>query len=121
MNENESIQHIHSIADQVEKVIHAKTEAEVVTHVDPVTLDGAIISKIRAILDETGKSFSGESHVQDLRIVGSHPVEAIIFELPVLPGSKVFESYSEGYRSALASEFPGSSIIIERKQQVTAI
>ena len=44
--EGRSPEHMHEMADQVEKVLADKMAADVVTHVDPVTVSGEEFDKI---------------------------------------------------------------------------
>ena len=48
--EGRSPEHMHEMADQVEKVLADKMAAEVVTHVDPVTVSGEEFDKICKII-----------------------------------------------------------------------
>ena len=77
--EGKSPEKMHDIADQVEKMLSNEMEADVVTHVDPVTVEGEEITEILHIINKNLLSFNLDDTIQDLRIVKNHHVESILF------------------------------------------
>lgn len=112
---------MHQIADQVERTITLKMDAEVVTHVDPITIAGENINRIKSILKKISEQQKEDFRIQDLRIVGKTTVEAILFEVPHVVGYAPAESIRNAYLTGLSKEFPDSDIVIELKPQVSSI
>jgi len=112
---------MHSIADRVEKLITNNMDAEVVTHVDPVTSEGKNIEKVKSLLKSIATENGEDFRIQDLRIVGKSVVEAILFEVPHVVGYPPAESIRNAYLNGLKNEYPEAAIIIELKPQVSSI
>lgn len=88
---------MHSISDRVEHEIKKEMHANVVTHIDPVTIDGEIIHHIKALLKSASSSKKMKFRIQDLRVVGNNEPEAILFELPVPIGGEKFMELKEDF------------------------
>ena len=111
----------HNIADNVEHKLAKELNAEVVTHIDPVTVSGASIQNIREIIEKSLTAYNEQFTVQDLRIVGEDPVESILFELPVPPDCYQKEEIEASIRKALDQEYLKAAVIIEFKSQMSEL
>ncbi|NQV51469.1 MAG: cation transporter [Candidatus Marinimicrobia bacterium] len=109
----------HNIADNVEHKLAQELNAEVVTHIDPVSVSGPGVQNIRAIIESSLAEFSDQFTVQDLRIVGEKPVESILFELTVPPDCFQKEEIESSIRNALKQEYSKAAVLIEFKAQMT--
>ena len=109
----------HNIADNVEHKLAQELNAEVVTHIDPVSVLGPGVQKIRAIIESSLAKYSDQFTVQDLRIVGEKPVESILFELTVPPDCFQKEEIESSIRNALKQEYSKAAVLIEFKAQMT--
>ncbi len=109
----------HHIADNVEHKLAHELNAQVVTHIDPVAVAGACVSKVRQIVETHLADYGKQFSLQDLRIVGENPVEAILFELPVPPDCHQKTDIESALRNALAEVYPRAGVIIEFKSQMT--
>ncbi len=109
----------HHIADNVEHKLAHELNAQVVTHTDPVAITGECVQKVRQIVETSLANFGKEFRIQDLRIVGENPVEAVLFELPVTPDCHQKAEIESALRKALAEEYPRAGVIIEFKSQMT--
>jgi cation diffusion facilitator family transporter len=109
----------HSIADNVEHKLEYKLNAQVVTHTDPVAVTGKTVKVVREVIETTLVKFGVEFGVQDLRVIGDDPVEAILFELPVPPDFEQTEEVDESLRVALEKTFPKAGVVFKFKSQMT--
>ena len=119
MAEGKSPEKMHDIADQVEKKLSNEMEADVVTHVDPVTVKGEEIKEILQIIEQNLLSFNLESKIQDLRIVKNHQIESILFEVPISVEFNKKEEFKRQCSLDLTNQYPGCKVIIEYKSQMT--
>ncbi|NOZ08241.1 MAG: cation transporter [FCB group bacterium] len=110
---------MHTISDQVERDITRKMNADVVTHIDPVTMEGEIIRKIKKLLKSVSSDRKIKFRIQDLRVVGQTEPEAILFELPVPIGDKSMINLKEDYIHVLRKHFPRADILIDLKPQLS--
>lgn len=110
----------HNIADNVEHKLAQELNAEVVTHIDPVSVSGPGVQKTRGIIETKLAEYSELFTLQDLRIVGEDPVESILFELTVPPDCFQKEEIENSVRSALEQAYPKAAVLIEFKAQMTA-
>ena len=83
VDEKLSAFNLHNIADKVEKIVAHKLTADVVTHVDPVIIEGETVENIRQIVQNEMKTYSVPGIIQDLRFVEDKEVESILFQVPV--------------------------------------
>ena len=117
--EGKSPEKMHDIADQVEKKISKEMEADVVTHVDPVTVEGEEIAKIIHIIKINLLSFNLDSEIQDLRIVKNHQIESILFQVPISVEFNKKEEFNKQCSLDLIHQYPESKILIEYKSQMS--
>ena len=112
-----SSEEIHHIADSVEKKIGDHLNAQVVTHVDPITVDGETINEIREIVQDSMNSFGISDVVQDLRIVRNDKVESILFEIPVSTDFDNEEPLDNHVKNSLKAKYPEASIVVDFKKK----
>jgi hypothetical protein len=117
--EGKSPESMHEIADNVEKLLSEELEADVITHVDPVTIDGEEISVVKGIIMENQKLFGLHESIQDLRIVKNHHVESILFQIPVPVEFNKQEKFSKKCSGDLGDKYPDCKIDIEFKSQMS--
>ena len=117
--EGKSPESMHEIADNVEKLLSEELEADVITHVDPVTIDGEEISVVKGIIMENQKLFGLHESIQDLRIVKNHHVESILFQIPVPVEFNKQEKFSKKCSENLGDKYPDCKIDIEFKSQMS--
>jgi cation diffusion facilitator family transporter len=117
--EGKSPESMHEIADNVEKLLSKELEADVITHVDPVTIDGEEISVVKGIIMGNQKLFGLHESIQDLRIVKNHHVESILFQIPVPVEFNKQEKFSKKCSENLGDKYPDCKIDIEFKSQMS--
>ena len=117
--EGMSPEKMHNIADSVEKLLSDEMDADVVTHVDPVTLEGEEISFVKEIISRIITKFELKANIQDLRIVKNHKVESILFQIPVPMKFKEKDNFRKRCSEELINKYPDCNIIIEYKSQMT--
>jgi len=117
--EGKSPESMHDIADSVEKLLSHEMEADVITHVDPVSLEGKEIAIIKDIILKNQKLFDLEESIQDLRIVKNHHVESILFQVPVPVEFNKQEQFSKKCSEDLGNKYPDCKIDIEFKSQMS--
>ncbi len=110
--------HYHRIADTVEKKISSNMNAEVVTHIDPVSISGEDVKKISTILGKILNNYNLKQGFHDLRVVGEDIITSIIFEVPLPHNFEKKTQLEEELNIALISEFRNCDIKIECKQQI---
>ena len=119
IDEDKSPEKMHDIADQVEKKLSNKMEADVVTHVDPITVKGEEIKEILQIIEKNLLFFNLDSKIQDLRVVKNHQIESILFEVPISIEFNKKEEFKRQCSLDLTNQYPGCKVIIEYKSQMT--
>ena len=107
----------HNIADNVERKVSDKLYAEVVTHIDPVSVRGELVEGVLATLESALTDFELNTTVQDLRVVGLKEIESILFEIPVPADYPKEEELERRVRNALADAYPKAAVIMEFKTQ----
>ena len=107
----------HNIADNVERKVADKLYAEVVTHIDPVSVSGELVERVRTTLEAALENLDLNTSVQDLRVVGLHEVESILFEIPVPTDYARGDEVERKVRAVLADAFPRAAVIMELKTQ----
>ena len=117
--EGKSPEKMHDIADQVGGGISKEMEADVVTHVDPVTVEGEEIAKIIHIIKKNLLSFNLDDTIQDLRIVKNHTIESILFQVPISVEFNKKEEFNKQCSLDLIHQYPESKILIEYKSQMS--
>ena len=110
---------MHDIADQVEKILSNKMEAEVVTHVDPVTIEGDEIKEIQQIIQKNLVLFNLRDTIHDLRIVKNHQIESILFQVPISVEFNKKEEFNQHCSLDLMNKYPDCNVVIEYKSQMT--
>jgi Co/Zn/Cd efflux system component len=112
---------MHEIADQVEKDIADKMDADVVTHVDPVTVDGEEYDRIREIILDNLQKMNMDNTIQDLRIVKNQGIgiESILFQIPVSVEFRGKEKLQTQCRQELQQAYPDCKLMIEFKSQMS--
>ncbi|MDP7027317.1 MAG: cation diffusion facilitator family transporter [Candidatus Marinimicrobia bacterium] len=117
--EGKSPESMHDIADTVEKLISQGLEADVITHVDPVTIEGEEISIVKGIVELNQKAFNLKDAIQDLRIVKNNQIESILFQVPVPVEFNQKDEFKEKCSLELIQKYPNSEIMIEFKSQMS--
>ena len=117
--EGKSPEKMHHIADQVEKILSNKMEADVVTHVDPVTVEGEEITEILHIIKKNLSSFNLDDKIQDLRVVNNKQIESILFQVPIFSDFNQKEEFNRQCSLDLKNQYPDCKIIIEYKSQMS--
>jgi hypothetical protein len=117
--EGKSPESMHDIADTVEKLISQGLEADVITHVDPVTIGGEEISIVKGIVELNQKAFNLKDAIQDLRIVKNKQIESILFQVPVPIEFNQQDEFKEKCSLELIQKYPNSEIMIEFKSQMS--
>ena len=74
---------MHEIADKAETLLSNRMEANVVSHVDPVTVNDEALDKIKNIILENLRLMKINASIQDLRIMNDQGVKSIHFQIPV--------------------------------------
>lgn len=111
----------HHIADNVEHKLAHELNAEVVTHIDPVSVSGKYFQAIRQTIEQSLTEYSEPLSVQDLRIVGESPVESILFELLVPPDCFQKDEIENSIRDALKTDYSKAAVIVEFKTQMSIL
>ena len=117
--EGRSPEHMHEMADQVEKVLADKMAADVVTHVDPVTVSGEEFDKICKIISANIQAMDIKSNFQDLRIVKNQDIESIFFQIPVSVEFQEKEKFKALCNRGFQQLYPECKVTIEFKSQMT--
>ena len=120
VREDISSSEMHIISDNVEKEISKGMNAEVVTHIDPVTLGGENIQKVREALDKITINYSVNCSIQDVRIVGTSKVESILFQVAIPVHFKQTDLVESEVRKSLSNIFPEAIVIMEFKYRLTS-
>ena len=117
--EGKSPEFMHEIADQVEKVLSDELDADVVTHVDPVTVDGKEFTKIQSIILGNLQTMNMVKSIQDLRVVKNRGIESILFEVPIPVEFQHKEEFQAKCSKELNQAYPDCEIKIEFKSQMS--
>ena len=117
--EGRSPEYMHELADQVEKVLADKMAADVVTHVDPVTVAGEEFDKICKIISANIQAMDIKSNFQDLRIVKNKSIESIFFQIPVSVEFQDKAKFKELCTRGFQQLYPECKVTIEFKSQMT--
>ena len=117
--EGKSSESMHEMADRVEKLLSKQMEADVVTHVDPVTVSGEEFDSIRGIIIENLQAMEINTNIQDLRIVKNHGVESILFQVPVSVEFQKKEQFKTQCSHALQKTYTECNVVIEFKSQMS--
>lgn len=109
----------HHIADNVEHKLAHELNAQVVTHTDPVAVEGEMVQALRTCIEQTLLTFSEDFSIQDLRVVGKEPLEAVLFELPVPPDCTQKPEIEAALRKSIGKDHPRAGVIIEFKHKMS--
>jgi len=110
---------MHEIADQVEKSLGDQMKADIVTHVDPVTVSGEEFESIQQIISENLLAMNMDTVIQDLRIVKNKNVESILFQVPVSVEFQKKEKIRTKFNKHLKERYPECTVTIEFKSQMS--
>jgi cation diffusion facilitator family transporter len=119
VSENQTAEQMHQIADAVEHHLAKQLHADVVTHTDPVTIDGKDVLFIRNLINSTLEKFQIKYTVQDLRIVGKDKIESILFEIPIEFENDNLDSIKNALIDNLHATYSDSAVNIKFKTQRT--
>jgi divalent metal cation (Fe/Co/Zn/Cd) transporter len=117
--EGKSPESMHEMADQVEKVLADQMGADVVTHVDPVTVSGEEFDKICKIISANMQVMDIKTNIQDLRIVKNQGIESIFFQIPVSVEFQEKEKFKALCNRGFQQLYPECKVTIEFKSQMT--
>jgi cation diffusion facilitator family transporter len=117
--EGKSPESMHEMADQVEKVLTDNMAADVVTHVDPVTVSGEEFDKICKIISANMKTMDIKTTIQDLRIVKNQGVKSIYFQIPVSVDFQKKDQFKTQCALELQQYYHDCKVTIEFKSQMT--
>jgi len=119
VDEETSPPEAHTIADTVERRLADDLNAQVVTHIDPVTSEGERVKEVRNLVEGAIQELDRDFEIQDLRVVGSDDLESVLFEIPIPPDCRMQVELEEAIRATLAKHYPKSAVIIEFKTQTS--
>ena len=117
--EGESPESMHEVADKVEKLLTKQMDADVVTHVDPVTVAGEEFDNICKIISANMKAMEINTNIQDLRIVKNQAIESILFQVPVAIDFQEKDQFKIQCSLDLQQVYPDCKVMIEFKSQMT--
>ena len=119
--EGGSPEYMHEIADRVEKLLADEMNADVVTHVDPITVDGEEFERIQEIISENLQALKISPGIQDLRVVKNQGsgIESILFQVPVSVEFQQKEKFQTQCSWELEQVYPDCKVIIEFKSQMS--
>ena len=117
--EGESPESMHEMADKVEKLLIKQMDADVVTHVDPVTVAGEEFDKICKIISANMKAMEINTNIQDLRIVKNKAIESILFQVPVSIDFQEKDQFKIQCSLDLQQVYSDCKVMIEFKSQMT--
>ena len=118
--EGKSPEIMHEIADQVEKLLGDQMKADIVTHVDPVTVSGEEFESIQQIISDNLLAMNMDTVIQDLRIVKNKNVESILFQVPVSVEFQKKAKIRTKFKKHLKEQYPECTVTIEFKSQMSA-
>ena len=96
-----------------------KMHADVVTHVDPVTVSGEEFDKICKIISANMQVIDIKTNIQDLRIVKNQGIESIFFQIPVSFEFQDKEKFKTLCNRDFHQMYPDCKVTIEFKSQMT--
>ena len=117
--EGKSPEFMHEIADQVEKLLSVEMDAEVVTHVDPVTVAGEEFTQIQSIILNNLQVMNMAKSIQDLRVVKNQSIESILFQVAVPVEFQQKEKFQSQCCQELQQAYPDCQVKIEFKSQMS--
>ena len=117
--EGESPESMHEIADKAETLLSNRMEANVVSHVDPVTVDDEALDKIKSLILENLRLMEINASIQDLRIMNDQGVKSIHFQIPVSVEFQQKEQFQRQCMQDLEKNYPNCQVFIEFKSQMT--
>jgi cation diffusion facilitator family transporter len=120
VSDKETVDDSHHISDQVERLLKEYMGAEVVTHIDPISLEGDVYQNISIKLDEIINNLDCPCAIQDLRIVGDASPDAILFEVSVSVDFNSHEQFKKSVNTVIQSEYPKCIINVDFKDNLNA-
>lgn len=118
ITESQTPEYMHQISEAVERKVSNNLEANVVTHIDPVTSKGKETGEIRELIFKVLDEFGLEKNIQDLRIIKDKSVEAIHFQVPTSVEFNQKEEFSAQCTLLLQNNFSECRVQIEFKTQM---
>lgn len=118
ITEGQTPEYMHQVSETVESKVSKNLEANVVTHIDPVTSKGKEAREIRKLIFKAQDEFELEKNIQDLRIVKDKVVETIHFQVPVSVEFDKKDEFSTHCNQMLKKHFSNCSVKIEFKTQM---
>ena len=95
--------------------------ADVVRHIDPVSITGDKIAQIKSLIETTIQDNYLMTEIQDLRLIKGNGVESILFEIPTPVEYKDQDNLEKKLVSVLSEGFPNTEVEIKFKPQITII
>ena len=117
--EGGSPEFMHEIADQVEKLLENEMDADVVTHVDPITVSGEECNRIQDIILDNLRRMKMAETIQDFRVVKNQGVESILFQVPVSVEFNQKKQFKTLCSRQLQELYPDCQVMIEYKNQMS--
>ena len=117
--EGGSPEFMHEMADQVEKSLANEMNADVVTHVDPITVAGEECSRIQEIILDNLRRMNMAETIQDFRLVKNQGVESILFQVPVSVEFHQKKQFRTLCSRKLQELYPDCQVMIEYKNQMS--
>ena len=93
--------------------------ADVVTHVDPVTILGEECNRIKKIILDILNNMNMTETIQDFRVVKNHGIESILFQIPVSVEFSKNEQFRTLCERELHQMYPDCKVMIEFKNQMS--
>jgi len=117
--EGENPEYMHELADQVEKLLADEMNADIVTHIDPVTVSGEEFENVQKIILNNIRRMNLDTNFQDLRIVKNKNVESILFQIPIPVEFQQKEKIRSQCNQDLQQAYPNCNVTIEFKSQMS--
>lgn len=118
VNDDNSADELHFIADEVERLLSKKTHADVVTHIDPVSISGCAEVKIGEIVQPVLEKYT-LTEIQDLRIIEKNgSLEEVSFEVPCSVEFKNQDEVMSELTRIICGKYPEINPQITFKNQI---
>jgi len=115
ISDEKSTDEAHHIADNVERILKEYMSAEVVTHIDPISIEGEVYQNVSKILNDFVKQMDCDCEIQDLRIVGDLNPDAILFEVSVPVEFKLQYEFTKSVEKLMQKDYPKTIVNIDFK------
>ncbi len=118
VGDNNTADELHLIADEVELLIEKKTRADVVTHIDPISVSNCAENKIKEIVKPILEKYSLDS-IQDLRVREEGGIlKEVNFEIPISVEFKSKKDVNSELTRIICGKYPESIPRINFKNQI---